>query len=128
MKQLLFLFLSIFLFSSCEKTVKVGYNENLNPPILETDLNKSPKENVRQFIKNTGVDIKDRAIRISSGGKKCACAKFGKACYCQLSNIGIKSKSCGVAKSSCEKKKIIEIKVAPEEVDKLVALGFKRTS
>jgi len=105
----------------------MGYSENSNAPILETDINKSPKENVRLLLKNAGVDISDRSIRIySSDQKSCECAKHGRDCYCKLGNSGIKPHSCGDVEKICKKEKFIEIKIKPEEADQLGKLGFTK--
>ena len=61
----------------------MGYDETKSPPILETNLDKSPKDNAKDYIAKSGVDVNSMTI-YSSDTKRCACAKHGKDCLCKL--------------------------------------------
>ncbi len=117
------LLLLVVLGTSCQETVKLGYDETINDPILEANLSESPKENVGKYLADAGVTAETITI-YSSPEKNCECAKKGMDCYCKLGNSGLSSHSCGDAEEACKKPKYIEVEVAAGDAGKLSSKGF----
>ena len=128
MKKSIYLlaFLLIGIFSCKDNLATISYDESKQGAILSKDLNKSAEDNVKDYLQS--VDANYKKVKITSlEGSKCACAKFKSNCYCNLKNAphaNAKNK-CAIADSECTEQKIIKIKVAPEDVDKFAAVGFK---
>lgn len=101
----------------------MGYDESVNDPILEADLQKSPRANVEAFLADAGVTALDIGIH-SSPAKDCACGKDGSDCLCMLRNTGGYGQSCADATAMCKVTKYIEVQVYPEDADALTAVGF----
>lgn len=125
MKNPLHILLLAILLTSCQESITMGYDETMNDPILETDLDKSPKENVEAFLADAGVNANSITI-YSNEEKSCECAKNGMDCLCKLGNAGLSSHSCGDAEQLCGKTKYIEVDVASGDADKLSSIGFDR--
>lgn len=115
--------LLVVLLSSCQETVKMGYDETINDPVLEADLSASPKENMEKYLADAGVTA-DAITIYSSPEKNCECAKKGMDCYCKLSNSGLSSHSCGDAEVACKKPKYIEVEVSAGDAGILSSKGF----
>ena len=113
----------LFLVGCGNSTVTLGYDESVNDPILEADLQKSPRANVEAFLADAGVTALDIGIH-SSPAKDCACGKDGSDCLCMLRNTGGYGQSCADATAMCKVTKYIEVSVYPEDADALTAVGF----
>lgn len=124
MKYPILLLLAVLVIG-CDDAIVMGYDETQNEPILENSLNLSPKENVRQFLSENGVEAQSVAI-YSSPAKDCACAKSGGDCYCRLDNLTGYGPMCADAETLCKKAKYIEVEVAATASSVLEPLGFEQ--
>lgn len=103
--------------------VFLTYNELESGTILTKNLDKSPEDNVKEYLSEVGAEFAKIRFQAADGNCDCADEKSG-SCYCKLPNAVSKGISCGT-KESCKIEKIVYIEVNAADKALFAEKGFK---